>query len=301
MGDTPLKSAKSVKSARMTKADLVAYRERWQLVEDQVYAEARARTIEERWHDLGTILKMATVLRLQYDARESDADRAARQRWLRLKGHLFDREISYEAIPRPRLHRRIRETDSNEIFDFDRLRGAVMAVDQLVRHYNDQGLVIGGVAVSLLARARFTKDVDAALLLDIEQLPDLIMHAGIFGLFPRILNIEEFARESRVLLLIHAESGIEVDLALAVLPFEAEAIDRAVAVQIGTVRLRLPTPEDLIIMKAVSHRMKDLQDIYDIIQTNPGLDRERIRGWLQEFAMVLEMPELWEDIAPWLS
>ena len=58
--------------------------------------------------------------------------------------------------------------------------------------------------------------------------------------------------------------------------------------------------EDLIIMKAVAHRPKDLLDIQGIIQSNPGLDREHIRDWVTQFATLLEMPELWDDIESWL-
>ncbi len=53
-------------------------------------------------------------------------------------------------------------------------------------------------------------------------------------------------------------------------------------------------------MKAVAHRPKDLLDIQGIIQSNPNLDRQRIRAWVIEFAELLEMPELWKDIADWL-
>jgi hypothetical protein len=65
--------------------------------------------------------------------------------------------------------------------------------------------------------------------------------------------------------------------------------------------IRLPTPEDLIIFKAVAHRPKDLLDIQAIIESHPGLDRERIKAWVTEFSRILEMPELWADIAGLLS
>lgn len=60
----------------------------------------------------------------------------------------------------------------------------------------------------------------------------------------------------------------------------------------------LPTPEDLIIMKAVAHRPQDLADIRALVAAHPGLDQERVSRHVREFAEVLEMPELWEDIAP---
>ena len=61
-------------------------------------------------------------------------------------------------------------------------------------------------------------------------------------------------------------------------------------------RLRLPTPEDLIIMKAVAHRPKDLADIQAIAANYPDLDKERIRFWVVQFGEALDLPELWIQI-----
>ena len=38
-----------------------------------------------------------------------------------------------------------------------------------------------------------------------------------------------------------------------------------------------------------------------IVESQPTLDRERIRSWVTEFSRALEMPELWEDIASLLG
>jgi hypothetical protein len=45
----------------------------------------------------------------------------------------------------------------------------------------------------------------------------------------------------------------------------------------------------------------DLLDIEGIIRSHPDLDRKRVERWVREFATALEMPELWEDIAPMLK
>ena len=42
--------------------------------------------------------------------------------------------------------------------------------------------------------------------------------------------------------------------------------------------IRLPTPEDLIIMKAIAHRPKDLVAIGTITDKYPDLDKKRIKG-----------------------
>ncbi len=78
-------------------------------------------------------------------------------------------------------------------------------------------------------------------------------------------------------------------------------VERSTIHQIDeTLQIHLPTPEDLIIMKAIAHRPKDLLDIQGLIQKHPNLDQERIQDWVTQFAELLETPELWEDIANWL-
>lgn len=60
---------------------------------------------------------------------------------------------------------------------------------------------------------------------------------------------------------------------------------------------QLPTPEDLIILKAVAHRPQDLIDIRAIALSHSDLDKERIRAWVEEFGLALELPDLWETIS----
>lgn len=175
------------------------------------------------------------------------------------------------------------------------------ALQRLLARFDNRGMVIGGVAASLLGRPRLTADLDAVILFDIAELPSLLEAAAQEGLVPRISEVEAFARQNRVLLLRHAESGIPVDLTLGALPLEEEAVARSAIRHVGKVAIRLPTPEDLIIFKAVAHRRQDLLDIQAIVESHPDLDRERIRHWVGEFAQALEMPELWDDIACWLS
>ncbi len=176
----------------------------------------------------------------------------------------------------------------------------VAALQRLLDRLESGGMVIGGVAVSLLGQPRLTADVDALVLASTDDVPRLIGLARAEGLEPRLPDAEAFARRSRVLLLRHAASGIHVDISLGILPFEVEAVERGQVMQVGPLSIRLPTPEDLIIFKAVAHRPKDLLDIQTVIRRHPNLDRSHIRRWVLEFAQALEMPELWDDIAGWL-
>lgn len=59
---------------------------------------------------------------------------------------------------------------------------------------------------------------------------------------------------------------------------------------------KLLMQEDLIILKAVAHRPKDMLDITNLIEIYPKLDHTRIEKWVREYAELMEMPELWTDL-----
>jgi len=169
---------------------------------------------------------------------------------------------------------------------------ALRAVQNVINQFANQGVIIGGIAVSLLGKPRLTADVDAILLASIEQIPEILRIARGEGILPRINDVIPFARKTRVLLLNHQESGADVDISLGILPFEIEVIERSIAYQYGDLLLRLPTIEDLIILKAVANRPKDLQDIRELTISHPNLDKQRIFYWVSQFAEALESPDI---------
>lgn len=181
------------------------------------------------------------------------------------------------------------------------LMDALRVVLRLLHRMDDQGVIIGGIAVSLLGRPRLTADIDAVVLLSLDQLAHLVEIAAEEGLITRISNAVDFARQHRVLLLQHLESGIPVDISLGILPFEVEMVEHRILLNVGGLTIPVPRPEDLIILKAIAHRPVDLADIRAIAESHPHLDQEYIRQWVEAFAEVLEAPCLWEDIRPLLG
>ena len=177
----------------------------------------------------------------------------------------------------------------------------LIALQKLLDHYEGHGVIIGGIAASLIGNARLTADLDALLIVSLEKIDDVLQTAEKFGIFPRNKNADEFARQHRVLLLQHRASQINIDISLGVLPFEEEIIARSQMVNVGKIKVRLPSPEDLIIMKAVAHRPTDMLDIQGILETHPEIDRHRIEYWVRQFAEALQSPELWLDLAQILS
>jgi predicted nucleotidyltransferase len=158
------------------------------------------------------------------------------------------------------------------------------------------GVVIGGLAASLLGRPRLTRDVDVLVLVNESHWAEFMGEGAKHGFIPRRDDALAFAKETQVLLVRHQQSGIDVDVVFGALPFEKEAVARATWVDIGGVQAPLPLPEDLIVMKAVAHRLQDLADIEAILAAHPKLNLRRVRRWVREFAAALELPEIFNDL-----
>ena len=163
------------------------------------------------------------------------------------------------------------------------------------------GIIIGGVAASILGRPRVTRDVDSLVIIDEAHLNLFVQKGKHFGFIPRCDNVFTLASKIRVLLMRHKPTGIDIDISLGALPFEYESIKRAVWIDVGGFKLPISSPEDLIIMKAVAHRQRDLIDIEAILDAHPKLNLKRIRKWVKEFSSVLEMPEILKDIEKMLK
>ncbi|MFH1761391.1 MAG: nucleotidyltransferase [bacterium] len=157
-------------------------------------------------------------------------------------------------------------------------------------------VIIGGVASSYLGMPRFTADVDAVIDSSGLDLKKLLESASAFNLKPRIRNCLSFARQNRILLLIHTPSSINADVSLGILPFELMAIKHARKKKIGQTFINFPRVEDLIIFKAVAGRPQDISDIRALLKIESRLNTKYIIKTVSEFARVLEKPEIVTDL-----
>jgi hypothetical protein len=175
------------------------------------------------------------------------------------------------------------------------LLGALAAMTAAFEDANIPAAVVGGVAVSLLGRPRFTRDIDAIVDLDETRWPELVEAARRAGIVPRLEDALEFARRSRVLLLRHVPSQIDIDVILGGLSFERSTVAEAQPRSVGGLVIRLPRVEHLMIMKAVAQRPQDLLDLEGLIAAHPGADLAMVRRWVAEFSMAATMPSLLEE------
>ena len=177
----------------------------------------------------------------------------------------------------------------------DALRSALADLTNWLDAARIPAMVIGGVAASVLGRPRFTRDIDALVILPESDWQTALEDAAKFGIVPRIGQALEFARRSRVLLMRHAASGIDLDIILGGLPFETSAVESSRPYDVGGVSVRLPRVEDLLVMKAIARRPKDLEDIRGLLAAHPDADTGAARQWIREFATAASMPDMLEE------
>lgn len=159
-----------------------------------------------------------------------------------------------------------------------------------------RGLVIGGLAVALLARPRLTRDIDGLVMLPAGKWMAFAELGKQFGFVPRDAQFLKYLHAGRMMLLRHEATQIDVDIAMGDLAFETEALDRATRIKVAGVTVPLPTPEDLVIMKAIAHRDRDFVDIDGLLAAYPKLDKKRVRHWVRIFAEMLDAPEIYDDL-----
>jgi hypothetical protein len=122
------------------------------------------------------------------------------------------------------------------------LREALNDLVSFLRAEQVSGVLIGGVAASILGRPRFTRDVDAMVLLEEGRWEKFLSVSARFRFAPRRSDALAFVKQARVFLLRHEPSGIEADVVVAGLPFKEEIVARSVWVDFRGITLPLPTP-----------------------------------------------------------
>ena len=152
---------------------------------------------------------------------------------------------------------------------------------------------IGGLAVLRWGEPRFTRDVDVTLLCPFgseDEVSSPLLDSGYLG---RISDAREFARRSRVLLLL-SPNGVPIDIALAALPFEEGLVERSSFFEFeARSALRTCSAEDLIILKLFAFRPRDVLDAETIvIRQRAALDWQYIATNLQPLAEVKDQPEI---------
>ena len=156
--------------------------------------------------------------------------------------------------------------------------------------------LFGAQAAVLHGVARLTADVDVTVELGPHSsaaLVDALTRAG-FDL--RVPDVAGFVEATRVLPFVHRRSRMPVDVVLAGPGLEEQFLARAEEREIGGARIPVASAEDLVAMKVLAGRGRDLEDVEAIVRIRPDLDLSRIRGVLRLLEMALDRGDLVSEI-----
>lgn len=164
------------------------------------------------------------------------------------------------------------------------------AVVDLAGFLDDQRIpymVFGGIAALQWGRPRLTEDVDIKIVVARSGWPAFVDSVG-----ARFKPMPEqplaFLEQTRVLP-VSTPRGIRVDLVMAELPYEVDAVGRSVEVACGGRNVRMCTAEDLVIHKIISSRPRDREDVeHIIVRQGSRLDRAYLDRMIHEMSLGLE-------------
>lgn len=161
-------------------------------------------------------------------------------------------------------------------------------------------MLIGGQAVLLHGEPRLTQDIDVTLGIAPERTPDILAAAAEAGLAPLPDDPGAFVRETFVLPSEEPSTGIRVDFIFSTTAYEAQAIERAVEVEVGGESVAFAAVEDLLLHKLFAGRPRDLEDARGVVRRKgETIDWVYVRRWAEEFAEIPgreTMPERVEEL-----
>ncbi len=144
-------------------------------------------------------------------------------------------------------------------------------------------MVIGGQAVLLYGEPRLTRDIDITVGLGVDELDRVAAIVPAVPLKVLVEDVREFVRRTMVLPAVEENSGIRVDFIFSFSPYERQAIERAVDVNLGRTTVKFGSLEDVVIHKLIAGRPRDIEDVKSILLKNPGYDSNYIETWLKDF------------------
>jgi len=171
------------------------------------------------------------------------------------------------------------------------LEGALGALLRFLEERRIPYMIIGGVANLVWGEPRATLDVDASIMVEETAWPALIKDLRqAFRIIPS--NPLTFLKELHVLP-IEMPDGTRIDLVWATLPYEHKAIARATLEEVAGHHARVCRPDDLIIHKILSERLKDREDVRAIVRHQlTRLDRRYLTRTLRAIERALGRSDL---------
>ena len=160
------------------------------------------------------------------------------------------------------------------------------AFDQLaVRWY-----VFGAQAAIFHGITRATADIDVTVDAGDRPTTDVADALSAHGFVVRIAD-PTFLEQTRVLPVVHA-TGVPVDVVLAGPGLEELFFERVIYRRVGQAKVPIAAAEDIIVMKVLAGRPKDMDDVRGIVAARRELNVAQVRETLTVLESALDQSDL---------
>jgi hypothetical protein len=177
---------------------------------------------------------------------------------------------------------------------------AISAIARVLESLHVDYAIVGGIANAVWGEPRATVDVDVAVSVENDVMPRTVEAIAQHFRTP-VADRAAFVQQTRVLPL-DTDEGVRIDVIFALLPFEIDAIRRARSVSLAGRTVAVVAPEDLVLMKIISDRPRDLADAEGLVRRRlRTLDRAYLEPRVRELATLLERQEILERWTRWTS
>jgi len=167
------------------------------------------------------------------------------------------------------------------------------ALDRALRSIDAPWYLFGAQAALLYGAARLTADVDVTVAAGDRPTQVLVTALEHEGFALRVADVEGFVERTRVLPLVHEASGMPLDLVLASPGPEALFLSRARPYELDGLTVPVAQVEDLLVMKVLAGRPKDLEDAAAILSAQGDtFDVALARGTLRMLEQALDQSDL---------
>jgi predicted nucleotidyltransferase len=161
------------------------------------------------------------------------------------------------------------------------------AVEAVARKRAGCLALIGAYARNAWAPPRATTDLDLVVAADPATIAEIEEALAALGFRCVRRQQVDAADELADILIFRREEGDprQVDLLVAKSDFEASALSRATAVDVGSLTLPVVTVEDLIVYKLIADRPRDREDIRAVLATQEragrAIDWSHLERWCE--------------------
>lgn len=162
--------------------------------------------------------------------------------------------------------------------------------------------LIGGLAVGVHGIPRPTHDLDFTIAVDRSRLSEFFQAVIELGYdVPQEFTagwVDQVAGMPMVKARQWVEGKtIDVDVFLAESRFQKSLIQRRIQTEVEGIPAWIASAEDLILLKLVAGRSRDLGDVQDILQVQGPLDQAYLQHWAAELDVRPQLAKALEDFA----